>query len=52
MDSPAIVRAKRLRDVLAFETSRAFSDRERAALRFFEQVTRAWRLLPQGFSAV
>jgi alkylhydroperoxidase family enzyme len=34
------VPAEQLRDVLSFETSRAFSDRERAALRFSEQVTR------------
>ncbi|HEY7251939.1 MAG TPA: hypothetical protein VIF11_01035 [Methylomirabilota bacterium] len=34
------VPAEQLRDVLSFETSRAFGDRERAALRFSEQVTR------------
>jgi alkylhydroperoxidase family enzyme len=34
------VPAEQRRDVLSFETSRAFSDRERAALRFSEQVTR------------
>ncbi|HME97864.1 MAG TPA: hypothetical protein VKN16_26980 [Methylomirabilota bacterium] len=34
------VPAEQLRDVLSFETSPAFSDRERAALRFSEQVTR------------
>jgi alkylhydroperoxidase family enzyme len=34
------VPAEQLRDVLTFETSQAFSDRERAALRFSEQVTR------------
>ncbi len=85
------VPAEQLRDVVSFETSPAFSDRERAALRFSEQVTRddldvtddclarvrehfteaeiveltfiigyqifagkfakAWRLVPQGFSA-
>ena len=34
------VPAEQLRDVLTFETSQAFSERERAALRFSEQVTR------------
>jgi alkylhydroperoxidase family enzyme len=34
------VPAEQRRDVLSFETSPAFSDRERAALRFSEQVTR------------
>jgi alkylhydroperoxidase family enzyme len=31
----------KLRDVLTFETSPAFSERERAALRFSERITRA-----------
>src|SRR5262245_43086884 len=31
----------KLRDVLTFETSPAFSERERTALRFSEQITRA-----------
>ena len=35
------VPAEKLRDVLTFETSPAFGERERAALRFSEQVTRA-----------
>lgn len=35
------VPAEKLRDVLTFETSPAFSDRERAALRFSAQITRA-----------
>jgi alkylhydroperoxidase family enzyme len=34
---------EKLCDVLAFETSPAFSERERAALRFSEQITRADR---------
>ena len=35
------VPAEKLHDVLTFETSPAFSERERTALRFSEQVTRA-----------
>src|SRR4029450_8564164 len=35
------VPAEKLRDVLTFETSPAFGERERAALRVSEQVTRA-----------
>jgi alkylhydroperoxidase family enzyme len=35
------VPAEKLRDVLAFETSPAYSDRERAALRFSAQITRS-----------